>query len=492
MDEILVHVTAPSSVRDDARYRAQVAAILSFQCASRHPISGTEADIRDHHSHQVSALDLLPKSPKSTIQHEASPIFREASRPAWEIFPDRHSVPEGERDNDLQNPGDHHIPGRDLDSLESLISVIPDSQPEIVAPDPDPDELFGSGPAFAEILSPLQAYPLSKRRCIQPQTHTQTQTLDVQDHVAQVHVSPAAESDITRRDSHSATDPPADIDIHPVQHVHVAIGDALNPILISSSIEESTCDESNDSPIPTSVMPLPKPLTLTSTTTTSTTTTTATPSTPTLPLHHPPTVNLTTLPLEIHAPQPPISTAPFTTHITPTLCMLTDRLRPERTYKPTHQTRDLDPLERGHWFIQFNIDSSQTQHPSTTSKEQEQEQEREREKQKEKEETWPSPSFHTFWTFLTDFISKDGRAGWGVWCILERSPPARGGGSTIPPNSGMTEPIDASVPVSLKVYAWGEVAMHIYLLLFLASERRIRGMGVQWRDAGEDVVIQMP
>jgi hypothetical protein len=141
------------------------------------------------------------------------------------------------------------------------------------------------------------------------------------------------------------------------------------------------------------------------------------------------------------------------------------------------------------------MESPQTQHPSTTSKEQEPKPKPkpEKQKEKEKEQTWPTASFHTFWTFLTDFISKDGRAGWGVWCILERSPPPASEGESItPPNSGMTESIDVSVPVSLKVYAWGEIAMHIYLLLFLASERRIRGMGVQWRDAREDVVIQMP
>jgi hypothetical protein len=60
-----------------------------------------------------------------------------------------------------------------------------------------------------------------------------------------------------------------------------------------------------------------------------------------------------------------------------------------------------------------------------------------------------------------------------VWCILERD-------------------VLLSDRVTLKVYAWGEVAMHVYLLLFLASERRIRGMGAQWRDYREEVVVQMP
>lgn len=53
--------------------------------------------------------------------------------------------------------------------------------------------------------------------------------------------------------------------------------------------------------------------------------------------------------------------------------------------------------------------------------------------------------------------------------------------------------IEGSKPLTLtlKVYTWGEIVGHVYLLLFLASERRIRKMGAQWRDCGEEVVVQM-
>ncbi|EAU32074.1 predicted protein [Aspergillus terreus NIH2624] len=62
-----------------------------------------------------------------------------------------------------------------------------------------------------------------------------------------------------------------------------------------------------------------------------------------------PSVSLSQLPLQIQSPLPPISTAAFTSHITPTLAMLASRLRSARTYTPLHQTRPLDKLERGHW-----------------------------------------------------------------------------------------------------------------------------------------------
>jgi hypothetical protein len=166
--------------------------------------------------------------------------------------------------------------------------------------------------------------------------------------------------------------------------------------------------------------------------------------------------------MEIHPPKPPVSSDTFKTHITPTLSMLTERLKPVRTYNPTYQTRSLDSLERGFWFVRFEItDSNQSERVGLGDSD-------------AALPIWPSSVFGDFWSFLSDFIGRDGRAGWGVWCILERDGEAR------------------SCQVTLKIYAWGEIAMHMYLLLFLASERRIRGMGAQWRDSREKVVIQMP
>lgn len=172
-----------------------------------------------------------------------------------------------------------------------------------------------------------------------------------------------------------------------------------------------------------------------------------------------PSVSLSQLPLQIQSPLPPISTAAFTSHITPTLAMLATRLRSARTYTPLHQTRPLDKLERGHWFVPLTlVEDGVAADPNT----------------------WDMMFFARFWSFLSDFITEQ-RAGWGVWCILEEAPavPAKG------PACSLRNTV-------LKVYAWGEIAAHIYLLLFLASERRIRKMGAQWRDGADQVVIQMP
>ncbi|KXG52058.1 uncharacterized protein PGRI_083420 [Penicillium griseofulvum] len=378
--QILVHITAGSTAQDEARYRAQVAAILEFQCASRQLIEGP-AD-RDPH-----LSDAEHSSVPSTTQHEVSPILREALRPAYTTLSSDH-VPERDPPQNISNH----------DSLGSLISVIPDSQ-EIA-------QLVHASSSHAALSPPSQLAPPPKRRRTAPASPDPVQPVSIKSQTA---VQSAA---------------------------HIPF---QNHILGFPNTEISSSDERRPSSH-------------------------ATPShTP----HAPPNLSL---PIEIHPPRPPISTAPFTTHITQTLSMLADRLNPTRTYKPATQSRPLDPLERGYWLVQLAIAPHTDpvhQHSKlgTTSP-----------TPREDPRIWPSPLFHAFWSFLSDFIGRDGRAGWGVWCILEDATPAS----------------ISNTNLSLKVYAWGEVAMHVYLLLFLASERRIRGMGVQWRDASEEVVIQMP
>lgn len=188
--------------------------------------------------------------------------------------------------------------------------------------------------------------------------------------------------------------------------------------------------------------------------------------------------------------------------------MLTERLNPARTYRPLHQTRDLEKLERGYWAVRIKIVHWQ-EDPETSSGQHDKNSGHLRESSQHG--NWSAPLFCRFWSFLAEFIGKDARAGWGVWCILDRDDLAnahlddrgaravsrsRSEGGLLLPSITLGQPADNAEPgsgmVLLKIYTWGEVAMHVFLLLFLASERRVRGMGVQWRDSREEVVIQMP
>ncbi|KAJ5817321.1 hypothetical protein N7447_009554 [Penicillium robsamsonii] len=416
--EILVHIAAASTAQDDARYRAQVGAILEFQCASCQPLMKIESSGPTNRDPQLSEHSSVPP----TTQHEASPILREALRPAYTtLSSDRHLVPE----RDGATPGEHIISNHS--SLESLISVIPDSQPEIA-------QLVYASPSHAALSSPSQTTPPPpKRRRTAPASPDQANPGSIHEN------QPAADQPAV---SHRVT---------PFQNQdngRFPTGFPQTPIEISSSGQGKSPDYSISH------------------------------TTPSLPIPAiPPALNpitLSTLPLEIHPPRPPISTSPFTTHITPTLSMLTERLNPARTYKPSTQSRPLDPLERGYWLVRLAIEPQQHRDPADLP-----DQTPNPKPRPKKYRTWPSPLFHAFWSFLSDFVGRDGRAGWGVWCILEAGTP-----------TPLT--ISSDTHLSLKVYTWGEVAMHVYLLLFLASERRIRGMGVQWRDSREEVVIQMP
>ncbi|KAF7518955.1 hypothetical protein PCG10_010456 [Penicillium crustosum] len=455
--QILVHIAAASTAQDDARYRAQVAAILDFQCASRHPLmeeTNSSPPTSADNTHPFSADAAVQFSASPTTQHEASPILREAPRPAYTtLSSDPRLLPR----KDSPAPRKHIISNHP-DSLESLISVIPDSQPEI------DQELVRAEQSRAELSPPSQLAPPPKRHRTAPASPDPAQPILIAD-------SPATDQPAT---SHG---------VIPIEN-ELSIPTSIPTGFPEIPIEVSSSDQGKgpDPPItrtttPSHHMPANTP--------------TPTPTQNQTPNH----INLSTLPLEIHPPRPPISTAPFITHITSTLAMLTERLNPARTYKPSTQTRPLDPLERGYWLVHLAIQNPQSrerdsddladQNPNpksgTTNATQSP---TSRPKSKSKSEpteimrVWPYPLFHAFWSFLSDFVGRDGRAGWGVWCILEAA--------TAPST------LSSDTYVSLKVYAWGEVAMHVYLLLFLASERRIRGMGVQWRDSGEEVVIQMP
>lgn len=456
MDEILVHICAPSTSSDDARYQAQVAAISEYlrttndndrqgrhssqRLASASRLGAEESILgRDQQCLGSSPLDYdettNPEHPSEVSIHDEvgidddQPVLSKTSFENESIGPALLA----------QEDQTHRDPNHEYDSLESLVSVIPDSQPE------QPGLLY------------------EQQQSTQPSIHE--------------HHPPPTPPDVSSKRRRLQVE---------VENEKTQSGPSI------LAYETTAIAPSKKTNSPPSLSTTPKRP--------------AKPLTETL---------LKNLPLQIHPPPPPISSAPFTTHITPTLAMLTERLNPGRTYKPTTQLRDLNTLERGYWAMRIGIvhfdqlsdrpdidvhtehargQSESKAQPSTATKPQDQNDKR----------IWTAAFFTRFWTFLSEFIGKDARAGWGVWCFLDldenhlgdpspvpvtdsSNPAALAAPRTMPPRSNTD-----AVSVLLKVYTWGEIAMHIYLVLFLASERRIRGLGVQWVDARGEVVIQMP
>ncbi|RMZ10327.1 hypothetical protein D0864_01293 [Hortaea werneckii] len=152
---------------------------------------------------------------------------------------------------------------------------------------------------------------------------------------------------------------------------------------------------------------------------------------------------LQTLPLAIHPPEPEASLAKFNTHITYHLNFLAESSFAKDSYKPVSTSREPGRLERGHWQL-----------PSSGIS------------------VWPATLQLEFWNFLSQFISS-GNGGWGLWCARE------------------VQDGDGQSLGTVRVYCWGEVVKHVYLLLYTASQSKVRKMGLQWVDGEGKIVVQM-
>jgi hypothetical protein len=141
--------------------------------------------------------------------------------------------------------------------------------------------------------------------------------------------------------------------------------------------------------------------------------------------------------LTISPPPPPTSSMNIdpSTFITHALSEIAKKVPMSKFYKPLSQTRNLRLTERGYWLINT--------HP------------------------WPQELRHRVWDYLGTFIAAS-RAGWGVRC--ER-------------NDELT---------SFRVYCWGILVPYIYLLLFLASETKVRRVEATWIGGDGTPLVTMP
>jgi hypothetical protein len=140
------------------------------------------------------------------------------------------------------------------------------------------------------------------------------------------------------------------------------------------------------------------------------------------------------LPTSIRPPAPQPTLQRFETHITESLQYLGENVNLAQCYKPVFVSRDLRQSERGCWIF------------DTTS--------------------WPAQLRIDFCQFLAKMI-ESGRVGWGVWCVRELA------------------------ELEVRVFCWGEVVRHVYLMLYVASKSKVRKLGLKWIDAEGEVVVQM-
>lgn len=142
--------------------------------------------------------------------------------------------------------------------------------------------------------------------------------------------------------------------------------------------------------------------------------------------------------LQIYAPSPPAAQTDLRPEdvISPVLAKLATELDLSVRFRPQSQTRELRPFERGYWLVE------------TAS--------------------WPADLKLSAWMFLTDYIEK-GIAGWGTSCSRDQD------------------------FRWLRLRCWGCVVGHMHLLLYVASRRQVKDMGMKWFGGdGEAVVVMAP
>ncbi|KAH8692082.1 hypothetical protein BGW36DRAFT_363094 [Talaromyces proteolyticus] len=522
-EEILVHVDAPSGVRDDAAYRSLVDAYLGFESISRQCVYGAVADneseneanldatVEDLTSSLSSASDqprsqnnhdetcsvnsgdelqslLAPHESKTpaTIQYYSTEEDSELSFQA--PIPYGYQASDGEKRNSLahtnhNSPEIHHnntsplVQSANTESLtwDTPLDTIPDSQP--VTPPPE-DVTDQTGLESIQVDRSYVPDTIRQSKRFRVENADGGTGSDINDETripSSVASSPSShesdQSEPAARRQHTKNVFKTSPGTFKTQRITSKrnSNNSHQRSLSHGSNHTSRAKTSNTTASITLEQPAKKRQTLPQTTE---------------------AISLEKLPLEIRAPNPAVSHEKFHTHITPTLGSLASRMNLISRFKPSQQTRDLYPLERGYWLIQNltiihadpPIDLALPKTPDKPT------------------HIWTLAFFSQFWCFLRDFLV-EGRAGWGVWCLLEACPDEsnheeQGKASTSSSSSSQSANIKPSSEqiktVNLKIYTWGEVVPHIYMLLYLATERRIRNIrDVEWRDARDEVVIRM-
>ncbi|PNS18167.1 hypothetical protein CAC42_3612 [Sphaceloma murrayae] len=160
------------------------------------------------------------------------------------------------------------------------------------------------------------------------------------------------------------------------------------------------------------------------------------------------------LTLFIQPPEPDVDIAPApASFITEHLHMLKAKpeMRVADRYKPATVARAIRPGERGFWTFT----------PA--------------------EPHWSLELERDFWNFMATMVEGE-RVGWGVWCT--RVVEVQSSDETPSESDPSTERLG-----QVRVYCWGEIVEHIYLLLYVASKSKVRKAQPVWCDASGKIVV---
>lgn len=484
--EILVHVTAPSKVADDAAYRRLAEAYLAFAPGSRAHVtipSSPEQPQRPPPSRQQSrhddddlvavlqsfCSDSQDMSFQGVLDNRASPrVVSGKTRfatPQAEVLPDAHVITPTRAVRQLpsQVADSYPMPDGDLFNVtptrvlqkymgttrqQPVTTSFPSAVPPVSSPTLSTDkDCAGAGAGVVEVKTEPADVTLAISSSLPTSEPARTQENEERQRQATIPVTPLV-SESARKRKAPDRDDCDDTSALDVTHISSSIP--------SSSVESAAAalQRAESDPLPakrlrqltqdSGVVQLVR----------SVSDNISRPNQP--PQHTPPSSSqfsynaLSQIPstfpssisssssLSVRPPSPPIGVDDLDlgSLVSAKLAKLASDL--SSRYRPTLRRdpllRRLDPLERGHWRVDCR--------------------------------RWPAAARADAWAFLASYI-RSGLAGWGVWC--RRS--ADGG--------------------TIKLYGWAHVAKHTYLLLYLASGRQIKATGAQWFDADGEVAVEV-
>lgn len=164
---------------------------------------------------------------------------------------------------------------------------------------------------------------------------------------------------------------------------------------------------------------------------------------------------------EVHGPNPQGGQARFVTHVTKTLRKLAIRLPLSKQFRPSHVTRDVNVLERGHWQFSIGIiESSMIRDPTQALQ---------KRSHDELVSLWSEREFVQLWKNVCCFV-QDGKAGWGTSMVKKQI------------GQGLWR---------IRLFTWAEILGHIWLVLWVLSDKMMEHVPMHWIDGRGTAVITM-
>jgi len=215
------------------------------------------------------------------------------------------------------------------------------------------------------------------------------------------------------------------------------------------------------------------------------------------------------LPRQVSAPELAVGHARFSTHITRNLETISNRLPLQKYFQPASVTRDVRILERGHWEFTLYVaedalvkavrksessnkdrkDGARRKSPVHPDVCRPKHLDRMRQNRsqpliipEDAQFLWTEKEFLDFWQNVAAFV-RDGKAGWAVRMVMELH--------TNDAFAGTSSSEMRMMEVKVKVSTWGEVIGHVWLALWVLSDKLTANVPMDWRAGDGDVIVRM-